>query len=68
MAGSGGLLLEFSEDSMEEGEMCGNRKRGLSHGSESEDMSERVVKRKVDQEGFKVLIKFKEGHDIKTEL
>uniref|UniRef100_A0AAV2MM67 Uncharacterized protein n=1 Tax=Knipowitschia caucasica TaxID=637954 RepID=A0AAV2MM67_KNICA len=66
MAGSGGLLLEFSEDSMEEGEMCGNRKRGLSHGSESEDMSERVVKRKVDQEGFKVLIKFKEGHDIKT--
>ncbi|CAL9702163.1 unnamed protein product [Knipowitschia caucasica] len=42
------------------------RKRGLSQGSGSEDASERVVRRKIDQEGFKVLVKFKEGHDIKS--
>ncbi|XP_026089673.1 mediator of RNA polymerase II transcription subunit 23-like [Carassius auratus] len=31
------------------------RKRGLSHDSESEDASERVVRRKMDQDEWKVL-------------
>ncbi|CAM4635759.1 unnamed protein product [Leuciscus chuanchicus] len=68
MEGLGGTQVS-SEDSMDEGEHSeanSQRKRGLSHGSESEDASERVVRRKMDQEGLKVLVKFKEGHDIKS--
>lgn len=68
MAGLGGTLVS-SEDSMDEGERSevnSQRKRGLSHGSESEDASERVVRRKMDQEGLKMLVNFKEGHDIKS--
>jgi len=48
---------------MEEGERSENnsqKKRGLSSGSESEDSSERVVRRKMNQEGVKVLVKFKD--------
>lgn len=43
-------------------------KRVLGHDSESEDMGEkeRVVRRKTDQEGLKMIVKFKEGHYIKT--
>ena len=53
-----------SEDSMDEGERSKEkRKRGLS---ESDDANERVVRQKMDQEGLKVLVKFKEGHDIKS--
>lgn len=55
--------------SMDEGghrEAGFQRKRGLSCGSESGDASERVMKRKIELEGFKVLVKFKEGHDIKS--
>uniref|UniRef100_A0AAV2LQ50 Uncharacterized protein n=1 Tax=Knipowitschia caucasica TaxID=637954 RepID=A0AAV2LQ50_KNICA len=68
MAGLGGELGS-GERSMDEGgrtEANFRRKRGLSQGSGSEDASERVVRRKIDQEGFKVLVKFKEGHDIKS--
>lgn len=59
---------EYTDWNKVKSQYKGKGKRNLSQdsGSEYRSENERVIKRKMDEDRMKVLIKFKEGQDIKT--